>query len=65
MHTEIERVNGEIRLWFGRGERMVWRAQAGRKPHGPCFLQHYRDGQWWSHILPHWRQFHPAPEWPL
>jgi len=64
MTDEIERVNGEIRWWLGGGWRMMWTAEPGRRPRA-CFLQHYRDGRWWSHPVPHWRQYHPAPRWPL
>ena len=64
MTDEIERRDGEIRLWLWRGVRLMWLAEPGRKPCGSCFLQHYTDGEWRSVPLGDWTT-HPAPRWPL
>ena len=66
MDSEIERVDGEIRLWLGTGRRVVWPAEPGKPPAGTlCYLQHYDpDGGCWRSI-PRYAEHCPAPEWPL
>ena len=64
MHDEIERVDGEIRLWWRDGLRWVWRVAPGKRfTSSRGFLQRYVAGAWRS--IPMDARAHPPPMWPM